>query len=573
MPITRSQNFSEIELNIVGSSTFGRYPKISIEKTYNMFESDGFLIPYSGYKIAISNVKFGNGTQGRGIFSSAKLKKIILVIDDRVYLVDLKFNQQTLTVQQPQIVLIGTLETSIGVVYIAENNKPQILFSDNEQLYLYDPSLTPRFQTVNTLNFTPGYITFHDTYFICAARQDSIYNPPATNTWRLSGQNDGLTWSDGANSVGLLQTKPDRIQAVVRFPSKGNMIFVMGSVVSESWFNTGAQLFPYQRTNQFNIDYGCLSPASVASMDEIVVWLAANERSGPVLMYSKGGMPEKITTDGIDYIFGLLQNPEDSQGFLYRQDGHLFYHINFYKDNLSFYVDFLPNGNIKIYNASDQNLNYYIASQVAFFNNQYYFVSKNNGNLYILDTIYTIYEDLNNQNEVIGHIIPRIRTCKNIRLASQEYFIANDLGFTIESGETDYFKQSTGPVYIISQDNKKLISQGYYIYLISQDDKQLVNQDLQKNLIAQLGDENIFDYIIAQEDGYIYTTPRVDLSISTDGGATFGNDMPYVLPGIGQRKNKLQWWQIGLANDLVVQIKFWTKGRVVCTNGIVAVRT
>lgn len=572
MPVGRGQNFHSVDLNVVGSSVFGRYPKISIEKTYNMFQSDSFLVPYSGYKIAINSIKFNNGNQGRAIFTSSKLNKIISVIDNNVYLVDLEFNQQTLEFSSIQIIKIGELETYTGIVYIAENNKPQILFSDNEQLYLYDTTLTPRFRVVDTVNFTPGYITFHDTYFICAAKQDSFYSPPATNTWRLSGQNDGLTWEDDSKSIGFLQTKPDRIQAVVRFPSKGNMIFVMGSIVSEAWFDTGAQLFPYQRTNQFNIDYGCKSPATVAYMDEIVVWLAANEKSGPILMYSRGGMPEKITTDGIDYLFGTLQYPEDSQGFLYRQDGHLFYHINFYSDNLSLFVDFLPDGSIKIYHASDQNLNYYIAATVAFFNNQYYFITRNNGSMYILDTIYTTYIDTDTVGNINEHVIPRIRTCKNIRLASQDYFIVNDIGLTIESGETDYQKQSAGPIFLISQNEKKLISQGYYTYIISQDGQEILDQSGQQIIIAQQGDADIYKYLIAQQDKYIYTTPRVDLSISTDGAATFGGDMPNVLPGIGRRKNKLQWWQMGIANDFGVQFKFWSIGRIVITNGIANIR-
>src|SRR6185369_9083844 len=141
----------------------------------------------------------------------------------------------------------------------------------------------------------------------------------------------------GIGYIGLLQTKPDNTQAVIRMPSKGNMILVMGSTVTEAWFDVGAQNFPYQRDNHMSIDYGCLNPATIASMDEIVVWLAQNEKSGPIVMYTRGGMPEKITTDGIDYLFSQLINPSDSQGFLYRQDGHLIYHLNFYTDNLSLF--------------------------------------------------------------------------------------------------------------------------------------------------------------------------------------------------------------------------------------------
>jgi hypothetical protein len=54
--ITRGANFQQQPLNLVGSSVFGRYPKISIEKTYNMFESQGWMVPYAGYGIAINSV-------------------------------------------------------------------------------------------------------------------------------------------------------------------------------------------------------------------------------------------------------------------------------------------------------------------------------------------------------------------------------------------------------------------------------------------------------------------------------------------------------------------------------------
>lgn len=523
--IARGQNFKQQELNIVGSSIFGRAPKISIEKTYNMFESDGFLVPYSGYKVAINNM-VGNAN-GRGIHSSTIFNKLFAVIGSGFYQIDLSFNQQNEVAYDVNIILIGNLQTSVGNVFIAENNKPQIAISDGNAIYIYDPTQTPTFQAAN-INFTPGYIDFHDTYFLCASANDQTQNGQS-NVWRLSASNNGLSWPQDSAHIGLLQTKPDDVQAVVRFPSKGNMILVIGSTVSEAWFDVGYQLFPYQRSTQFSIDYGCINPATIARMDELVVWLAQNEQSGPIIIYTTGGIPQKITTDGIDYLMSQLTNPADSQAFLYRQDGHLFYHINFYTDNLSLFYDFNTK---KFYHACDENLNYFIADNIAFFNNQYYFLSKNNANLYAFDTIYSTYN---------GAEIPRIRTCRNTRLASQEYFIVNDVGFTIESGETPYQMQSVGPVYLITQNDNNIITQ----------------------------DNN---FLISNNNGIIYTTPRVDLSISIDGGASFSRDMPYILPGIGQRKNRLYWWNIGLANDIVCQFKFWGIGRFISTNGIINVR-
>lgn len=572
--VARGQNFRQIPLNIVGSSIFGRYPKISIEKTYNMFMSDQFMVPYAGYNIGISAANFLDSIEGRAIFTSTKFDQLVVVEGSNVFLVNIVYSQTEEKVEFFQVFRIGQLQTQTGVVYISENNKPQIGISDGTAFYVYDPNPPMGHTTFEAvpLNFTPGYLTFHDTYFILAASNDNTYTPPANNTWRLSGQNDGYTWNDDSASVGLLQTKPDNVKAVVRFPSKGNMIFVMGSIVTEAWFDTGAQLFPYQRNNQFNIDYGCLQPATVAYMDEFVVWLAQNEKSGPIIVYSDGGMPKKITTDGIDYLFSTLQDPENSQAFLYRQDGHLFYHINFYADNLSLVYDFSTQ---KFYHACDQNLNYFIASEVAFFNNQYYFITKNNGNLYVFDTSITTYQDTDSMGNIITHEIPRIRTCANIRNPDQGYQIINDIGFTIESGETDYQQQSLGEIILVTQSGNILVTQGGIPPLVTQDGNDLIAQD-GTIFITQQNTGGTPAWFIAQQmanTGFSnLSLPHVDLSISTDGGASFGNEWAYYLPAIGHRKNRLMWWQIGIANDFVTQFKFWGMGRFVVTDGVVNTR-
>lgn len=567
--ITRGANFQQQPLNLVGSSVFGRYPKISIEKTYNMFESQGWMVPYAGYDIAINSVILGSSQSGvgRGIFASTKFDCLVTVVDNNVFLIKINYNQLLNKFVTTLVANIGKLATYTGVVYITENNRPQILISDNVNLYCYDPTTptNPEFQIV-TIDFVPGYITFHDNYFISATN---------TNQWRLSATNNGNSWPTTASSTGSLQTKPDNVQAVVRFPSKGNMIFVIGSIVTEAWFDTGAQLFPYQRNNQFNIDYGCISPATVAYMDETVVWLGKNEKSGPIILASNGGMPKKISTDGIDYLFSELQNPQDSQGFIYRQDGHIFYQINFYSDNLSLFYDFNMD---KFYHCSDQNLNYFISAEVAFYQNQYYFVSKNTGNLYAFDTTFTTYTDSDvRYNTNVVYEIPRIRTCANIRLASQEYFISNDLGFTIESGETDYQKQDIGQGDFIYQNGNIIVSQGESgagdeLYLQTQDEDFLISQDGKYFGEQQLGNSDGIPFV-TQQNVYIYTTPSVDMAISYDGGASFSNNFRYDLPSIGQRRNRLIWWQGGMCNDLVAKFQFNGLGRFVCTDGIVNVRT
>lgn len=566
--LVRGQNFKQQPLNIVGSSTFGRYPKISAEKTYNMFISDGWLVNYSGYQTAMSAATFFNqGKQGRGVHTSTKLGKMVVVIDSNVYLVNIFFDQNTMHTLDESAVLIGSLQTSTGDVFITENNKPQVVISDGVQIYFYDPSLTPKFQiatdnATDPINFTPGFIDFHDTYILAAASNDNTYSPPANNTWRLGIIDSGsgkLIFPHDAASVGLIKTKPDNTQAVVRVPSRGNMIFVLGEIVCEPWYDVGYQLFPYQRSSSFSIDYGCLNPSTIASNDDVVVWLAQNEKTGPIIVYSTGGPPEKITSDGIDFLMSQLTAPQDAEGFVFRQDGHLIYHINFYTDNLSLFYDFNTQ---KFFHACDENLNFFIAGEMAFFNNQYYFVTRKNGNLYAFDTIYTTYD---------GAEIPRFRVCKSIRDPSQEYFVVNDVGFTIETGETPTQQEDGGPINLITEDGKLLITEGASIFLQTELSEFLLTED-GNNLLSQQSDPNDFDFLIDENNAVVNITPRVDFSISIDGGESFSSDMPYVLNRQGLRRNKLMWWQCGIANDFTAQFKFWGLGRFVATDGVANIR-
>ncbi len=128
---------------------------------------------------------------------------------------------------------------------------------------------------------------------------------------------------------------------------------------------------------------------------------------------------------------------------------------------------------------------------------------------------------------------------------------------------------------LIYQNGNQIVTQGNIGSFFTQDDNDLVTQD-DLSLEAQQNDDDIPAFLIAQQDGNTgfgpLSLPHVDLSISTDGGATFGNEWAYVLPAIGHRKNRLLWWQCGIANDFVAQFKFWGMGRFVATDGIANVR-
>lgn len=389
-----------VPVQVVGGNQFGRYPKISEAETYNMIVSDGLLVDYAGYKL-IQDL----GGVGRGLFSSTRFGNLIAVISDKLYVIS-----SNLSVE-----LISTIDTSEGDVSIAENEKKEIAICDKENIYIfnYDNSTL----TKSNLDFQPGYVAYQDGYFIAP----DIQKPQ----WRLNDLITSTSWPNDASHVGSFQTKADIPLACFPFPGKGNVLFIMGSNSAEVWYNIGQQLFPYQRSSGFNIDYGCANQSTIAFGDSIVVWLAINEKSGPVIVMSDGNDSKPISNDGINFQLSQLKNPQDSYGFLFKQDGHLIYQLTFKTDNLTYIYDFTTQ---LFFTVCNQYMDKHIAKKVVFFNNGYYFISSEDGGLYEFSTKYS---SLN------GEEMPRIRVTPPIRSPNNLPFIVNSATFLVEQGDSN----------------------------------------------------------------------------------------------------------------------------------------
>lgn len=449
-------NLITVPLNIVGSTKFGRFPKISVENTYNMIQADKALVPYPGYKARVRNIGTG---QARELFTSVPWKHMVMVVADSVYSIS--------TANTVETIANGQLETESGEVYITENGISQIAIVDkSKNIYVYN-FVASTFQVI-PVDFRAGYITFQDGYFI-SLDLDS-------NSWRLSAPNDATSWAAAPEQVGRFQTKGDRPRVIAAFKRQ---LLIIGQIVTESWHDVGNTLFPYQRDNSLAILYGVVSPQSFASDFDMNVWIGANTSGTPTLLVSKGGDVQSISTDGIDYFLSLIENPEASSAFLFKESGHIFYQFTFYKDNKSLVYDFNESA---FYTLTDQFMNYHIAKRAVAFNNKNYFISFNNTTLYEFGSQFTTYD---------GRAVPRIRITPPFRRPEAANFSIQNTSLTIEQG---------------------------------------ISKEVQK----------------------------VYRSFSKDGGESFGLIQNKEMNNLGRRRNRMQFWGGGWANDLSVKFQFWS---------------
>lgn len=523
-----NQEIQEVPLQMVKGNHFGRYPKISQEQTWNFIISDGALVPYAAYKNALTQ---SPNQEGRGLYTSSRGNLMLAVWGTSAF---------TITGNPPNLIatLRGSLTTAVGDVFIAENNNGEIAFTDGVNIYVYNWSTNV--YSTSTVDFAlpagltnPGYISFQNGRLIVA-------NTSSTN-WYLSAPNNALSWPSTANSIGALQSKPDQVQAAVPSPGGGNNLYLFGHNVIEQWQDVGAALFPYQKASTFNVDYGTVNASSIASLDDYVVWLSANEQSGVTVMAIEGSNKVSISTDGIDFKLANLTNPNNCTAFLFRQDGHVIYQFTFPDDNLSYAYDF---NSKEFTTVSDENLNYHIAREVVFYRNNYYFVSLNGGNLYDFGTEYT---DIDYGGGDV-HEVPRIRVTPPIRLPSQRMFIIKSVGFTIENGQPNTITVTPRPA-----DEGDVISTEGLVEITTEGDVLLVTED----------------YLANPSVNYTTASEAVDLSISRDGGESFGNSWRLNMNATGKRKSRFIWQRCGQANDVTFQFRFSGFGRFVVFEGVV----
>jgi len=523
-------NAQHVPVNVVGSSIFGRYPKISLEKTYNMFISDEWLVNYAGFKRVNEILPLG---EGRGLFHSIRGDFMLVVVSSSVYKVGNNLAPQ----------FIGNIATNTDEVFMDENLSNQIAIVDGENLYIYN-YINNTF-TLQALTFLgnpiiPGYVCYHNTFFLIAS---STLSENSQNWYAFERASDTTIQ---LNTQFSLQTKPDSAIAVKRLPGRGNNVLVFGSTVAEVWTQVGGAE-NYRRVQSFNIDSGAVAISTIAASEELICWIAQNENNAPSLMVTDGGNTKRISTDGIDHLLQSIKFPQQATAFFFRQDGHLFYQFTFFNpaDNVSLIHDFNTN---QFFHVSDQALNFHPARQVVYFNDKTFFVSINDASLYQMSTEFVTYNyDILYASK--GEVIPRIRICKSIRLEDSARFRVGQFSFWLEQGVNDFF--------ILNPDDQ--VCQGL-----------IITQEGDGFVITQEGD------VMQTQEGFcpdplLQERPRVDLSFSKNGNQSFSNVVGRELNAIGHYRNQIRWWRMGQANEFTIQLRFWGFQRFVAQNGVAEV--
>ena len=504
---------SQVPIEVVGGNTFGIFPKISVAKTYNMYVSDEWLISFPGYKKILEIV---NGGSGRGFFHSTRHDLLIAVANSGVYSLSPSLGVQ----------FIGTIDSSNGPVFMDENINNQVCLVDGQSAYIYHiPSNSLTKQTLQYLgnDIAPNYVVYHNTYFLIASVPGTIND----QNWYVYQYATNTTISLVTQKA--MQNKPDATQAVVRLPGHGNNVLVLGESSSEIWTDVGGDIV-YQKAQSVSFESGCISESTIAFNDQFVAFLSTNQNNSPVIRVVEGAQTQIVSDDGLNRFLATMTRPDQSYAMMYSIGSHLFYQLTFYnsKDNTTLLYDFMTK---KSFFLTDEKENYHIARYVVYYANQLIFLSITNASLFHLSDDYISYSYSTDASDR-GFEIPCFRVTPPIRRQNNERFIIDKTTLWVEQGVSPYYSGLDG----------EEICNG----VMATEDDEIMISETGATMITQGGGCHAS-----------INRPAIDLSLSKNGNQSFGKNVRRYMFPQGHYRNQVEWRQLGQANEITFQYRFW----------------
>lgn len=500
---------------IVGSYNKDRIPNIDAERSINLFEyfdpkakKPKVLLPTSG----LQNTGYDFGTDGAFRAQYNFRGTAYHVVKDRVY--------RQLPNSDP--VQIGTLTTVTGYVGISANNAtvPEIIFVDGQKGWYYKNDASIPLTQITDINF-PGQpidVTFLDGFFVVANGNSNLFF--------LSQINKAALWAP--LQQGQINSHPGNIVAC---RTLHRFLFLFSENYVEVWQNQGiGSNLPFRRNNSYLIEVGTPAIGSVTVGFDMLFFLSQdNDGLGSIIKVT-GTNAIPVSNIPLDFEMAqFIQDPAvgvaDARGILTNENGLIFFRLNFTKANKTY-----------VYNATlstpqqplwheEQTLpgNRHPGQTHLFFDGQNHYGAWDRPVMYHVDDSF-----LSND----GEAIPRIRIAMPTCPPGYQRIRIDRFHLDLRQGDITQNIHSV-EVNLLTEDGL--------------------------DILTESGIPIIADIIIPPfVDASIQ--PVVFLSISKDGGVSYGNELRANMGKIGERTFRTVWRKLGTTKRgqaFVPRIKFF----------------
>jgi hypothetical protein len=159
-----------------------------------------------------------------------------------------------------------------------------------------------------------------------------------TSTIYISDLLDGTTWDATQFQQRSIESDPWVSLAVLN-----RQLWLLGSLTSEVWFNSGATPFPFEPHPSGLVMYGCAAPYSTVVTGDTLLWLAATKDGIGQVMQTSDFTPDVVSSFAVSTALAGYGTIDDAIGDSYSEIGHTFYVLNFPTEQKTWGFDVTPN--------------------------------------------------------------------------------------------------------------------------------------------------------------------------------------------------------------------------------------
>ncbi len=585
------------DYDIVGGYDNQRVSTISAQRTVNLFEyldpqgkRPKTLLPTSGLRD--TELVFSTETGGA---------RASFVFKDAIYQVyGASVFKITGTTGVFVVTPIGSLTTTIGYVGI-DANTFQVIFVDGEEGHIYDTNAST-YERITDTGFPPNPIDvcFLDGFFLVAHG--------GTNEFQLSALNQGMVWSGGSATaatftvntttdvltlstrnanfatgvpvvfsttgpipaplvagttyyvirIGLATTNPGTIKLAttyanaIMYPAPGSAIdltsagaptmtltvtgelqtgkitshpgnivacrtlhrriFLFSANYTEVWENQGIGTnLPFRRNNSLLMEVGTPAIGSVLVGFDRMFFLSQDRDGLSGVMEVTGSQAILVSNRALDYqLAQYAENPllgvDDARGVLIKENGLIFYRLNFTRANHTFVlnVSMTTQDTMRWHEEEVLNGDRHPAQTHAYFDGNNYYGAYDGPYFYLVDDQYS----LNNEEAI-----------RRMRIGRE---------FTPEG----YFRFRVDRFFLDLLQGQTAVGMDIEVDLTTESDDILLT-------------ENNQDIILEEEIDTGDGQPVVFLSVSKDGGQTYGFSLQGNMGKLGERTYRTMWRKLG----------------------------
>jgi hypothetical protein len=354
--------------------------------------------------------------------------------------------------------------------------------------------------------------TYLDGYFF-------IEDQFSGNKFYASGAFDVTTW--GSLNYGQMTSAGNSIIAV---DSDHGYLIVFGSVSIEFWSNVGSSGFPYEIISGTTAEIGLVAVWSRAHFDNSIAFLGQTVRGQVGIYEFNGYVPVKISTSDIDYIINQMSQVQDATAFSYTIDGSEFYQINFPTGNRSF----LYCNTTQIWSEVQTGLQAYNRHAAAF-----------------------------------GVTVP---VTGAVNLSNNSVF----------NNVSSFQPNIPALVCDTSTGNLWQLVPGLNTDAITGSGGGQIERLIQTRHIIDDGNQIAIDEVFLDMETGVTpqgTNPKITMSVSKNGGHTFGDERDISIGKTGQYNGpRVTWRRLGAARDFVLRFRMTDNAKFVLTYGAAVLR-